>query len=355
MKRKNNLLKILSLTLVGALVLGAGCVPTRESSSDSSSSTTDSSSDSSSGTTDSSSDSSSGTVEYTPHWNDDGVLKILAIGNSFSEDAMEYFYQIAKAAGVEHIELGHLYIGGCSLQTHLENISYDLPQYLYSTKKSDRAWNKTRSNKPSTAFSDNDWDFITLQQNSNNSGVADTYDDLNALIDAIEPQCTNEHVTFAWHMTWAYQQDSDHKEFPTYNNDQTTMYNAIISAVQEKIVPNDRIVKIIPSGTAIQNARTSYLGDNLTRDGYHLSDPQGRFIAGTSYLATLIEIDLDSVDLSSVCSDPSFVKVIKESVKNAIETPFSVTPSAITEKEDGGENGTEENSSDNAEENAETL
>ena len=312
MKRKNNLLKILSLTLVGALALGISCAPTGNSTNDSSSSA----------------------VEYTPHWNDDGILKILAIGNSFSEDAMEYLYQIATAAGVENIELGHLYIGGCSLETHLKNITYDLPEYLYSTKNNDDVWRTSRYNKASKAFSENDWDFVTIQQNSNNSGVVSTYGDVAPLIDVIESQCTNEHVAFAWHMTWAYQQDSTHKAFPTYNNNQTTMYNAIIGAVQEKIVSNNRIVKIIPSGTAIQNARTSYMGDTLTRDGYHLSDPQGRLVAATSYVASLIEIDFDSVDLSSVCSDSSFVEVIKESVKNAIETPFSVTPSTITEKED---------------------
>ena len=323
MKRKNNLLKILSLTLVGALMFGVGCIPTGESTGGSSSIGGESTSN-----------SSSSAVEYTPHWNDDGVLKILAIGNSFSEDAMEYVYQIAKAAGVEEIELGHLYIGGCSLETHLQNVSYDFSKYLYSTKKTEGAWRTTRNNKASKAFSDNDWDFITIQQNSNNSGVASTYDDVDPLIDAIESQCTNEHVAFAWHMTWAYQQDSDHKAFPIYNNDQMTMYNAILASVQEKIVPNNRIVKIIPSGTAIQNARTSYVGDTLTRDGYHLSYDQGRLVAGVSYLASLIGIDFDSVDLSSVCSDPSFVKVIKESVRNAVETPFSVTPSTITEKED---------------------
>lgn len=307
MKRKRNLLKILALSLVGAVALASACAPN---------------------------DSSSNAVEYTPHWNDDGVLKILAIGNSFSEDAMEYVYPLAKAAGVEHIELGHLYIGGCSLEKHLRNISYNLPEYLYSTKSTDSVWKTTRYNKASTAFAENDWDFVTIQQNSNNSGVASTYDDVNPLLDTIESKCTNEHVAFAWHMTWAYQQDSDHTAFPTYNKNQTTMYNAIVGAVQEKIVPNNRIVKIIPSGTTIQNARTSYMGDHLTRDGYHLSDPEGRLLAGASYLASLIDVNWDSVDLSSVCDDADFVKVLKESVKNAVKTPFSVTPSTITEKED---------------------
>ena len=46
---------------------------------------------------------------------EDGILKILTIGNSFSDDTMQYLYKVAKSAGVEKIKLGNLYIGGCSL------------------------------------------------------------------------------------------------------------------------------------------------------------------------------------------------------------------------------------------------
>ena len=49
---------------------------------------------------------------------EDGILRILAIGNSFSTDSMQYLYQIAKNAGVEEIVLGNLYYGGCSLDEH---------------------------------------------------------------------------------------------------------------------------------------------------------------------------------------------------------------------------------------------
>ena len=303
MKRKFGLLKILSLALVGAFALGAACTPPDDSG-----------------------------VTYTPHWNDDGVLKILLIGNSFSEDAVENLYDMAKAAGVEQMELGHLYIGGCSLATHLQNISFNLPQYRYSSKIGDDVWRTSLYTKPSVGFEANDWDFVTIQQSSDQSGKANTYDDVNPLLDKIQSQCTNENVAFAWHMTWAYQQDTDHWAFPDYSSNQTTMYNAIVSSVQQKIVTNKRIVKIIPSGTAIQNARTSYLGDTLTRDGYHLSLNQGRLIASASYLASLIDVDWDSVDLSSISDDADFVKVLKESVKNAVKTPFSVTASTITEK-----------------------
>ena len=52
---------------------------------------------------------------------DERVVKILSIGNSFSEDAVEqHLHEIAEAAGVKVI-IGNMYIGGCSLQKHLAN------------------------------------------------------------------------------------------------------------------------------------------------------------------------------------------------------------------------------------------
>ena len=45
-------------------------------------------------------------------------FKVLAIGNSFSIDAMQYLYGLAKDTGYTDIVLGNLYIGGCTLQTH---------------------------------------------------------------------------------------------------------------------------------------------------------------------------------------------------------------------------------------------
>lgn len=44
-------------------------------------------------------------------------IKILAIGNSFSQDATQFIHDIAKADGVD-TKVVNLYIGGCSLQRH---------------------------------------------------------------------------------------------------------------------------------------------------------------------------------------------------------------------------------------------
>jgi hypothetical protein len=53
------------------------------------------------------------------------VIKILAIGNSFSDDAIEhYLYDLAKASG-HKVLIANLYFGGRSLQTHWERASSD--------------------------------------------------------------------------------------------------------------------------------------------------------------------------------------------------------------------------------------
>ena len=47
-------------------------------------------------------------------------IKILAIGNSFSIDAMEYLWHILRAGGVEEVVLGDLFIGGCPVDLHAQ-------------------------------------------------------------------------------------------------------------------------------------------------------------------------------------------------------------------------------------------
>ena len=57
------------------------------------------------------------------------MIKILAIGNSFSQDATYYLHQIAAADDVD-IKVVNLYIGGCSLERHWNNIQNEAEEYL---------------------------------------------------------------------------------------------------------------------------------------------------------------------------------------------------------------------------------
>ena len=55
-------------------------------------------------------------------------MNILAIGNSFSQDATRYLHGIARADGVT-LEVVNLYIGGCSLERHYRNMMADTRAY----------------------------------------------------------------------------------------------------------------------------------------------------------------------------------------------------------------------------------
>ena len=55
-------------------------------------------------------------------------MKLLSIGNSFSQDAQRYLHRLAKNDGTD-LKTVNLYIGGCSLRTHYLNMLDDNAAY----------------------------------------------------------------------------------------------------------------------------------------------------------------------------------------------------------------------------------
>ena len=260
-------------------------------------------------------------------------IKILAIGNSFSDDATEHLFGILKDAGVEEVIIGNLYIGGCSIDTHWNNMKNDSAAYefRYYNNQADRT-NTKRS--ISYALALHEWDYITIQQVSQNSGQPETLGNLQNALDYINQKKTNENAKIYWHSTWAYQQNSSHNGFNNYGKDQMKMSQAIIDTYQYIDEKYPSIDGVLPSGTAIQNLRTSYLGDSLTRDGYHLTNDIGRYTAALTWCCTLLGIDASAIDWVPaeymMISDD--FDAIREAVNNAVENPFEVTASSITKR-----------------------
>ena len=260
--------------------------------------------------------------------------KVLAIGNSFSSDAMEHLADILVGEGYTDFVLGNLYYGGCTLDGHKNRILSGAEEYTFYVNTGS-GWTSSKQNIQ-YALDFADWDVITVQQASGYSGIPESYENLEFIIDYIKISVYNPDLKIYWHMTWAYQSNSNHSDFPKYNNDQMTMYNAILDTTNEKIVANTSIDGILPCGTAIQNLRTSYFGDTITRDGYHLSYDIGRYTAALVWYKTLWGADIS--ELTAVPKTYPTVELhlpaIKEAVNNACETPFAVTPATYTERED---------------------
>ncbi len=224
----------------------------------------------------------------------DRVIKILAIGNSFSEDALEnYLHDLAKEAGYKVI-IGNLYIGGSSLELHWENASGSKDAYEFRKIGVDGSLNRESSKSIAYAVRNENWDYISFQQVSQLSGILAGYQEfLPKLLDYVKPMTTNPEIKYILHQTWAYAEDSNHFGFVNYDNDQMKMYNAIVDAVW-KAQELAGIDMVVPAGTAIQNGRTSYVGDKFTRDGYHLNLNIGRFTAASTWYEAIFGNILDN-------------------------------------------------------------
>ena len=257
-------------------------------------------------------------------------ISILAIGNSFSIDAMQYLYGYLRQAGYQDIHLGNLYIGGCTLATHAANLAARSHDYTYYTNSSG-SWTNISGKEAAPAIRERAWDYISLQQASGLSGIPDSYEPyLSAIVDSVKAGCPGARLM--WHMTWAYQQDSNHSDFSRYGNNQTRMYEAILGAVQTKVLPRGDFDFVIPCATAIQNLRTSFMGDHMTRDGYHMSYQVGRVATALMWLKQISGAPLSGIDIrpSDQTLSETQTAAIKDAVEQAYARPFAVTPSSCT-------------------------
>lgn len=250
------------------------------------------------------------------------TLRILAIGNSFSVNAVEQnLHSIAEAQGKCAI-IGNLYIGGCSLERHWNNAKDDAPAYSYRKINCYGVRTVEPGMSISRALKDEKWDVVTFQQASHFSGLLDTYEPFLSDLYAYVRAGVSPETVFYWHQTWAYAADSGHKAFPNYDRDQNKMYSMIMAASSKAC--RDHGLGIIPCGTAIQNGRGTAIGDSFNvPDGFHLNE-LGCYVAACTWFRVLFE---ESVSGNSF--RPQFVseenRVIAQKCADAAAgKPFSV-------------------------------
>ena len=216
-------------------------------------------------------------------------MNVLAVGNSFSADAVEqYLWELAAEAG-DTLIIGNAYIGGCNIDRHTANFENSAPKYSYRLIDNG-VLISSEGVTLQDIITDKDWDIISLQQSSPLSGNSSSYGNLPVLISYVKGTMPNKNAEIVWHNTWSYAKDFDSENFKYYNNSQEGMTDSIIT-VTRTIIPKEGISRIIPSGIAIQTAREAF-GDILNRDGFHLSIPLGRFVAACTWAEFLTGKDV---------------------------------------------------------------
>ncbi len=257
------------------------------------------------------------------------TVRILAIGNSFSQDAVEqYLHELAEAEGISTI-IGNMFIGGCSLERHVKNARDNAPAYAYRKIGTDGKKREKGKMSLETVLADEDWDYVSLQQASPFSGMYETYEaSLPELIEYVKARLPKK-TKLMLHQTWAYASTSKHSGFKNYNCNQLTMYQAIADAVKKAAKAN-KIKIVIPSGTAIQNARTSFIGDHLNRDGYHLDVKIGRYTAACTWFERIFKHNVVGNPYTPEGLDEARKAVAQKAAHAAVKHPYKVTDLSIT-------------------------
>ena len=198
-------------------------------------------------------------------------MKVLAIGNSFSNDATRYLHQIARKGEVP-VEVANLYIGGCPLEKHFRNMMADNRAYALEYN----GMNTGFSVSIKEALLNRSWDVVTLQQVSGQSPDPDSYYPyINALADYVR-QCVPK-AKLVIHQTWAYEQDSAKLTNIGYT-DHRTMFADLKKAyalAAEKIGADG----MIPSGELFQYMLANGF-EKVHRDTFHASKGAGRYALG---------------------------------------------------------------------------
>lgn len=253
---------------------------------------------------------------------DDGILKVLLIGHSLGLDSGYFFPEVYKEATGKEVVLGMLYHSGCRLNQHVGYIEGDIKQYAYYEfdTRVDTNWRRAdaRANEnaaltfhsvvPGAAndtYINNgtigvtmkdgitraDWDYVVMQagvfEAANKNDSPGTYE-LNitndiqtiqnyVLSNDIESRSTPK---FAWNITWSAPSvesgllNTSYNTHMTnfFNSDPTAMFEAIADTYTNDVAPAYDWAYVMPSGTALHNARTVLADTALYRDTIHSTD-----------------------------------------------------------------------------------
>lgn len=242
-------------------------------------------------------------------------MKVLSIGNSFSTDAHRFLHSLAEVNGFD-IYTANLFIGGCSLETHWQNVIENNTYYDYELNGNEAE----RKIGIKEALESEKWDIVTLQQASAYSGITDSYEpylsELAQLVREAQPQ-----TKLYFHQTWSYENGSQHPGFVSYGCNSRNMYESINEACKEAA---ERIkAKIIPTGTVIQYLRENVIefdyenaGFSLCRDTFHLSFDYGRYAAAAVWLRTITGAELTAKEFEKM--DIKLLDVIVQAVNKLI-------------------------------------
>ena len=172
-------------------------------------------------------------------------MKVLSIGNSFSNSVQRYLPQIAACLG-KSLSLQMASFGGCELRRHWSYITAeenDVDCRIYAGGAS----------KLRDILANEAWDLVTIQQASHESWRPETYEPYAGKIIAYVKQHAPQ-AEILIQQTWAYRADAVQLQADSeWQINQQQMYEKLTAAYKK--IAQKYGLRIIPSGYAVQLAR----------------------------------------------------------------------------------------------------
>ena len=238
-------------------------------------------------------------------------MKILSIGNSFSEDAHRYLRGLADASGIE-LEVSNLVIAGCSLERHHAHIENDVCDYIYE----ENGENTHRLITLREGLSLHEWDIITLQQVSKLSFDEESFFPyVTELRDYVKSFAPNAKIYL--HQTWSYADEEKLGAFG-FKTHGEMFYK--IERTYKSVKARMSADGIIPAGEVVERLKNR--GFNLHRDWLHLSRALGRYAAGLVWLGSSAGVDPRTVESKEFDAD-----ITKEEIRAAAECAYETLSS----------------------------
>ena len=189
------------------------------------------------------------------------TLRVLVIGNSFSQNATTYLPELAKE-GKHPLKLGKAQIGGGPLKKH-----WELSQLAESDPGNPDG--KPYGGKSlRMMLSEDSWDVVTIQQYSKHSGDMSTYIPYaRNIYDYIKSILPNTQVVL--HQTWAYRIDS--KDFTQIGEDKFAKNSKQMwkkSRATYHSMAKKLGIEIIPVGDAFRKVNSGSFKYKVDRNFY---------------------------------------------------------------------------------------
>ena len=203
-------------------------------------------------------------------------MNVLAIGNSYSDDGTRYVHQLAESCG-EKINITNLCIGGCTLERHFRNMYSEKSVYRHEFNGIGTGLDISLKD----ALLIGGWDLITIQQQSFNSTIYETWQPyLNELIAYIRKLAPRAKI--ALQQTWGYKDDTNNLKH--YENG-SAMF-ADVKQNYERAAKEIGADMIIRFGEVFEGLKANGIYDYF-RDPIHASLGLGRYALGLMWLKTL--------------------------------------------------------------------